>query len=164
MKKQVISVLFAFGMLASIAQAQDVSTASATRIGSRDVLDINDVLQAADGTVWFTEPGFHGHNWIGEMYSSATAGTFKNASHYSNPKVDALLEQALRSTDQAVRAKLYEEVTRIVRRRLEEICSQIENQSTVQVLPLQKLVAVQVGTGLHALAAWKEFAGAATPA
>ena len=40
MKKQVISVLFAFGMLASIAQAQDVSTASATRIGSRDVLDI----------------------------------------------------------------------------------------------------------------------------
>ena len=50
------------------------------------------------------------------------------------------------------------------RARLEEICSQIENQSTVQVLPLQKLVAVQVGTGLHALAAWKEFAGAATPA
>jgi polysaccharide biosynthesis/export protein len=40
MKKQVISVLFAFGVFASIAQAQDVSTASATRIGSRDVLDI----------------------------------------------------------------------------------------------------------------------------
>ena len=54
------------------------------------------------------------HNWIGEMFSSSTAGTFKNASHYSNPKVDELLDKALRSTDQAERAKLYEEVTRIV--------------------------------------------------
>ncbi len=57
-----------------------------------------------------------------------------------------------------------EEVTRIVRRRLEEICAQIENQSSIQALPIQKLVAVQVGTGLHALAAWKEVAGAVTPA
>src|SRR5438552_7302963 len=40
MKKLVISVLFAFGMLTSIAQAQDVATASATRIGPRDVLEI----------------------------------------------------------------------------------------------------------------------------
>jgi ABC-type transport system substrate-binding protein len=54
------------------------------------------------------------HNWVGEMFSSSTAGTFKNASHYSNPKVDELLEKALRSTDQAERAKLYEEATRIV--------------------------------------------------
>jgi len=53
-----------------------------------------------------------------------------------------------------------EEVSRIVRRRLEEICGQITSQSDLQTLPLQKLVAVQVGTGLHALAAWKE-AGAA---
>jgi hypothetical protein len=56
-----------------------------------------------------------------------------------------------------------EEVTRIVRRRLEEICAQIDNQSDLQVLPLQKVVAVQVGTGLHALAAWKEFGAAETP-
>src|SRR5215471_703485 len=54
------------------------------------------------------------HNWIGEMFSSSTAGTFKNAAHYKNPKVDELLDQALRSTNQAERAKLYEEVTRIV--------------------------------------------------
>jgi ABC-type transport system substrate-binding protein len=54
------------------------------------------------------------HNWVGEMFSSATAGTFKNASHYKNAKVDELLDKALRSTSQAERAKLYEEVTRIV--------------------------------------------------
>ena len=54
------------------------------------------------------------HNWVGEMFSSSTAGTFKNASHYKNPKVDELLEKALRSTDQAERTKLYEEATRIV--------------------------------------------------
>ena len=54
------------------------------------------------------------HNWIGEMFSSSTAGTFKNASHYKNPKVDDLLEKALRSTVQADRAKMYEEATRIV--------------------------------------------------
>jgi peptide/nickel transport system substrate-binding protein len=54
------------------------------------------------------------HNWVGEMYASATAGTFKNAAHYKNPKVDALLDKALSLTDQAARAKLYEEVTRIV--------------------------------------------------
>jgi peptide/nickel transport system substrate-binding protein len=54
------------------------------------------------------------HNWVGEMFSSSTAGTFKNASHYKNPKVDDLLEKALRSTNQDERAKLYEEATRIV--------------------------------------------------
>ena len=35
------------------------------------------------------------HNWVGEMFSSSTAGTFKNASHYKNPKVDDLLDKAL---------------------------------------------------------------------
>ena len=54
------------------------------------------------------------HNWVGEMFSSSTAGTFKNAAHYKNPKVDQLLEKALRSTNQAERAQLYEEATRIV--------------------------------------------------
>ena len=54
------------------------------------------------------------HNWVGEMFSSATAGTFKNAAHYKNPKVDALLDKALSLTDQSERAKLYEEATRIV--------------------------------------------------
>jgi peptide/nickel transport system substrate-binding protein len=54
------------------------------------------------------------HNWVGEMYSSSTAGTFKNAAHYKNPKVDELLDRALRSTDRAERASLYEAATRIV--------------------------------------------------
>jgi hypothetical protein len=56
-----------------------------------------------------------------------------------------------------------EEVARVVRRRLEEICGQIGSQSDLQTLPLQKLVAVQVGSGLHALAAWKEAGAAGTP-
>jgi len=50
-----------------------------------------------------------------------------------------------------------EEVARVVRRRLEDICGQIDSQSTLQTLPLQQLVATQLGTGLHAMAAWKEF-------
>ena len=54
------------------------------------------------------------HNWIGEMFHSNNAGTFKNAHHYKNPRVDALLDKALLSTDQAERTKLYEETTRIV--------------------------------------------------
>ena len=54
------------------------------------------------------------HNWIGEMFSSTTAGTFKNAAHYSNSRVDELLDKALRATDQAERARLYEAATRIV--------------------------------------------------
>jgi hypothetical protein len=56
-----------------------------------------------------------------------------------------------------------EEVARIVRRRLEDISGQIANQSDVHAVPLQTVVAIQVGTGLHALAAWKEFGGAGTP-
>ena len=54
------------------------------------------------------------HNWVGEMFSSSTAGTFKNAAHYKNATVDALLDKALGLTDQSERAKLYEEATRIV--------------------------------------------------
>jgi peptide/nickel transport system substrate-binding protein len=61
-------------------------------------------------STYYSDP----HNWIGEMFHSSTAGTFKNAHHYKNPKVDALLDKALGSTDQAERAKYYEEATRIV--------------------------------------------------
>ena len=56
-----------------------------------------------------------------------------------------------------------DDVSRLVRRRLEEICGQIASQSDLQTLPLRKLVAVQVGSGLHALAAWKEFNAEAFP-
>ena len=54
------------------------------------------------------------HNWIGEMFHSSGAGTFKNAHHYKNPKVDDLLDKAVQSTDQAERTKFYEEAVRIV--------------------------------------------------
>jgi peptide/nickel transport system substrate-binding protein len=54
------------------------------------------------------------NNWIGEMFNSADWGTFKASSFYKNPKVDELLNRALQTTDQAERAKLYEEATRIV--------------------------------------------------
>jgi ABC-type transport system substrate-binding protein len=54
------------------------------------------------------------HNWIGEMFHSSTAGTFKNAHHYKNPKVDELLDKAVQATDQAERARHYEEAVRIV--------------------------------------------------
>jgi peptide/nickel transport system substrate-binding protein len=37
-----------------------------------------------------------------------------NSGYYSNPKVDKLLEQARKSTDQAERAKLYKQVQEIV--------------------------------------------------
>jgi peptide/nickel transport system substrate-binding protein len=54
------------------------------------------------------------HNWIGEMFHSDTRGTFKNASHYSNEKVDELLDKALASTDQEERAEYYSQATEIV--------------------------------------------------
>jgi peptide/nickel transport system substrate-binding protein len=54
------------------------------------------------------------HNWIGEMFHSNSRGTFKNASHYSNEKVDELLDKALVSTDQEERAEYYSEATEIV--------------------------------------------------
>jgi len=57
-----------------------------------------------------------------------------------------------------------EEVARIVRRRLEDICEQIDGQGTLRTLPLRQIVAVQVGAGLHTLAAWKEHGGTAAPA
>jgi peptide/nickel transport system substrate-binding protein len=48
------------------------------------------------------------------MFHSGLWGTFKSSSFYKNPKVDALLDKALRSTDQAERAKAYEEAARLV--------------------------------------------------
>src|SRR5690349_23514962 len=38
------------------------------------------------------------HNWIGEMFHSGQWGTFKASSFYKNPKVDDLLDTALKST------------------------------------------------------------------
>jgi peptide/nickel transport system substrate-binding protein len=54
------------------------------------------------------------HNWIGEMFHSGQWGTFKASSFYKNPKVDELLDVALRSTDRKVREKAYQDAARIV--------------------------------------------------
>jgi len=54
------------------------------------------------------------NNWIGEMFSSKQWGTFKASSFYKNPKVDDLLDAALKSTDRHVREKAYQEAARIV--------------------------------------------------
>jgi ABC-type transport system substrate-binding protein len=54
------------------------------------------------------------HNWIGEMFHSGQWGTFKASGFYKNPRVDELLDVALKSTDQTVRAKAYQEAARLV--------------------------------------------------
>ena len=54
------------------------------------------------------------NNWIGEMFHSGQWGTFKASSFYKNPRVDELLDAALRSTDRKVRDKAYQEAARIV--------------------------------------------------
>ena len=54
------------------------------------------------------------NNWIGEMFHSSQWGTFKASSFYKNPKVDELLDTALRSTDKKVREKAYQDAARIV--------------------------------------------------
>ena len=54
------------------------------------------------------------HNWIGEMFHSGQWGTFKASSFYKNPKVDELLDTALKSTDRKAREKAYQDAARIV--------------------------------------------------
>jgi peptide/nickel transport system substrate-binding protein len=53
-------------------------------------------------------------NWIGEMYDSSSKGTWKAASWYNNPQVDALLGQARSVMAQAERAPLYAEACRLI--------------------------------------------------
>ncbi len=48
------------------------------------------------------------------MYNSNNWGTWKASNYYKNDKVDSLLDKALRITEQAKRAKLYQEAARIV--------------------------------------------------
>src|SRR5215813_8579912 len=54
------------------------------------------------------------HNWIGEMFHSGQWGTFKASSFYKNPRVDELLDTALKSNDRKVREKAYQDAARIV--------------------------------------------------
>src|SRR5438876_117096 len=57
---------------------------------------------------------FDPNNWIGEMFHSGQWGTFKASSFYKNPRVDELLDVALRSTDRKVREKAYQDAARIL--------------------------------------------------
>ena len=48
------------------------------------------------------------------MFHSGQWGTFKASSFYKNPKVDELLDVAVKSTDRKVREKAYQDAARIV--------------------------------------------------
>jgi peptide/nickel transport system substrate-binding protein len=54
------------------------------------------------------------NNWIGEQFRSASHGTWKGSSWYTNPKVDELLNRALEVVNIDERKKLYEEASRLV--------------------------------------------------
>lgn len=54
------------------------------------------------------------NNWIGEMYLSARRGSWKASSWYDNPKVDDMLNQALKVVNMEERKALYEEASRLV--------------------------------------------------
>lgn len=53
-------------------------------------------------------------NWIGQMYSSKFAGTWKAASWYKNAKVDDLLAQARIELSQDKRSQLYGDASKII--------------------------------------------------
>jgi peptide/nickel transport system substrate-binding protein len=53
------------------------------------------------------------NNWVGEGFGTRYHGQ-RSLSFYSNPKFDALLDQALEATSQAERLPLYEQMSQIV--------------------------------------------------
>lgn len=61
-------------------------------------------------STYFVDP----ENWIGQMYDSSLSGSWKQSSFYKNAEVDELLQSARTTIDQAKRAELYEEASRIV--------------------------------------------------
>jgi peptide/nickel transport system substrate-binding protein len=65
-------------------------------------------------TLWVSTLYADPNNWIGEAYNSKLWGTWKSSSWYRNDKVDTLLDRALKSREQAERARAYEEAAAIV--------------------------------------------------
>jgi peptide/nickel transport system substrate-binding protein len=53
-------------------------------------------------------------NWIGQMYDSRYHGTWKASCWYTNSQVDELLRKARFTTDQEIRAPMYEQAAKIV--------------------------------------------------
>lgn len=83
-------------------------------------------------STYFVDP----ENWIGEMYDSVSAGTWKASSWYKNPQVDILLRQARSLMDQDARARLYADACRLV---VEE-APDIWIYNTIEYVPLAKNV------------------------
>jgi peptide/nickel transport system substrate-binding protein len=61
-------------------------------------------------STYFVDP----ENWIGQMYDSQFAGTWKASAWYQNDEVDALLREARETSDLDKRAALYDQAARIV--------------------------------------------------
>ncbi|WP_333834297.1 ABC transporter substrate-binding protein [Rubrimonas sp.] len=61
-------------------------------------------------STYFVDP----ENWIGQMYDTTFAGTWKASSWYANDRVDELLRSARAEPEQATRAGYYEEASRLV--------------------------------------------------
>ena len=53
-------------------------------------------------------------NFLWQSYHSSSAGTWTGASHYVNPDVDKLLEDARATPDWDARVELYDQVQQIV--------------------------------------------------
>ena len=53
-------------------------------------------------------------NWLGDSYDSGNWGSWKASAWYKNPQVDQLLHQARSQVEREGRAKVYEEVCRLV--------------------------------------------------
>ena len=83
-------------------------------------------------STYFVDP----ENWIGEMYDSASGGTWKASSWYKNPQVDALLVHARSILAQEERARLYEEACRLV----VEDAPDLWVYNTIEYVPLAKTV------------------------
>ncbi|UUX33399.1 ABC transporter substrate-binding protein [Fundicoccus culcitae] len=62
------------------------------------------------GWSWFPDPYFY----LNQIFHSNSIGSLGNGRGYSNEEVDALLDEALIETDQAVRTDLYKQVQEIV--------------------------------------------------
>jgi peptide/nickel transport system substrate-binding protein len=61
-------------------------------------------------STYFVDP----ENWIGQMYDSQFAGTWKASSWYKNPKLDGMLGEARSIVEQDKRKALYEQASKLV--------------------------------------------------
>lgn len=64
----------------------------------------------AMGWSWYPDPYF----FFDKMFATSAIGTLGNGQGYSNEKVDKLLEDALKITDQDERAKMYKEALKLI--------------------------------------------------